>query len=112
MQGQSLQTMKWYKGSQEFYRYQPRNYPDQKQFFVLPKLHIDVSISRKFSVDQIFSAEIQMEDPSRYQLQRCGNELELFSDDQYFPHQGYPRFYLTWTQINSDAGQNLNDTYD
>ena len=38
--------MKWYKGSHEFYRYQPRNYPDQKQFFVLPKLYLDVSISR------------------------------------------------------------------
>ena len=38
--------MKWYKGSHEFYRYQPRNYPDQKQFFVLPQLYLDVSIPR------------------------------------------------------------------
>ena len=43
VQGQTLQTVKWYKGSHEFYRYQPRNYPDQKQFFPLQKLYLNVS---------------------------------------------------------------------
>eukprot|EP00090_Calanus_glacialis_P019525 TRINITY_DN29980_c0_g1_i1.p1 TRINITY_DN29980_c0_g1~~TRINITY_DN29980_c0_g1_i1.p1 ORF type:complete len:305 (-),score=33.92 TRINITY_DN29980_c0_g1_i1:178-1092(-) len=41
LEGQTLQTVKWYKGSHEFYRYYPRNYPEPKKFFVLPKLYLN-----------------------------------------------------------------------
>ena len=41
-----MQTLKWYKGTYEFYRYEPRNYPQQKKFFSLPELYLDVSIGK------------------------------------------------------------------
>ena len=46
LQGQTLQTLKWYKGTYEFYRYEPGNYPEQKKFFSLPELYLDVSIGK------------------------------------------------------------------
>lgn len=49
MQGQTLRTVKWYKGSHEFYRYDPRSYPDPKKFFVLQKLYLNVSWILKVS---------------------------------------------------------------
>ena len=47
LQGQTLQTLKWYKGTYEFYRYEPGNYPEQKKFFSLPELYLDVSIGMR-----------------------------------------------------------------
>ena len=54
LQGQTLQTVKWYKGSHEFYRYYPRNYPEPKKFFVLPKLYLNVGYCRAICFRNIF----------------------------------------------------------
>ena len=54
LQGQTLQTVKWYKGSHEFYRYYPRNYPEPKKFFVLPKLFLSVGYRRSICWGNVF----------------------------------------------------------
>jgi len=41
LQGQTLLTVKWYKGTHEFYRYHPGNYPDEKKYFALPRLFLN-----------------------------------------------------------------------
>jgi len=41
LQGQTLLTVKWYKGSHEFYRYHPGNYPDERKYFALPRLFLN-----------------------------------------------------------------------
>jgi hypothetical protein len=41
--GDSLYTMKWYKGNQEFYRYTPKESPPIKTF-PIPGLQIDVRV--------------------------------------------------------------------
>jgi len=50
----TLYTMKWYKGSQEFYRYTPKESPPQKTFPILG-LQIDVSTCSLFSAQVFFN---------------------------------------------------------
>lgn len=50
LEGQTLRTVKWYKGSHEFYRYDPRSYPEPKKFFVLQKLYLNEQLCDSKSV--------------------------------------------------------------
>lgn len=43
MEGDALYSVKWYKGSREFYRYAPTENPTIK-IFPLPGINIDVSL--------------------------------------------------------------------
>ena len=44
LENESLYTVKWYKGRQEFFRYVPKELPNTK-VFPLPGVNVDVSIA-------------------------------------------------------------------
>lgn len=48
LEGETLYTVKWYKGSNEFYRFIPKEHPNSK-VFPRPGINVDVSVPFAFS---------------------------------------------------------------
>jgi hypothetical protein len=56
MEGDSLYSVKWYKGRREFYRYSPKENPPMKAF-QLPGIHVVVSLQRDYGVCLSFNGD-------------------------------------------------------
>jgi hypothetical protein len=56
MEGDSLYSVKWYKGRREFYRYSPKETPPMKAF-PMPGVHVVVSLQRDYDVCLSFNED-------------------------------------------------------
>ncbi|KAJ8976363.1 hypothetical protein NQ317_013274 [Molorchus minor] len=65
LEGEPLYTVKWYKGSKEFYRYIPKELPNT-QVFPLPGIDVDLS---KSNPNEVVLRNVQAEVTGRYKCE-------------------------------------------
>ncbi|CAH1118816.1 unnamed protein product [Phaedon cochleariae] len=65
LEGEPLYTVKWYKGSKEFYRYIPKELPNT-QMFPLPGIMVDM---QKSSSNKVVLKNVQLEVSGRYKCE-------------------------------------------
>lgn len=51
LEGDTLYSMKWYKGKREFFRFTPKKEPSL-QTFPLPGIYVEVSLNFKFAINK------------------------------------------------------------
>ncbi|XP_055848124.1 uncharacterized protein LOC129913458 isoform X2 [Episyrphus balteatus] len=131
MEGDSLYSVKWYKGRREFYRYTPKENPAMKTFHI-PGIKIDVHYSNESQLTLLnvqlvtsgkYSCEVSADAPSFHTLIAAG-ELDVVEPPNHNPaitgirprykigdivrgnctsRHSKPAANLTWTINNQEA---------
>ncbi|CAH0559288.1 unnamed protein product [Brassicogethes aeneus] len=65
LEGEPLYTVKWYKGTKEFFRYIPKEHPNT-QVFLLPGMDVDLS---KSTENEVVLRNVQPEMSGRYKCE-------------------------------------------
>ncbi|XP_074033989.1 uncharacterized protein [Leptinotarsa decemlineata] len=78
LEGEPLYTVKWYKGSKEFYRYIPKELPNI-QVFPLPGISIDLN---KSSATLVVLKNMQLEGTGRYKCEVSSDAPNFYTQMQ------------------------------